>query len=250
MKFYRRLSVIVLLFVFVFGVTRAFALQSRKAGQSPANTAGKASLWQINQAAPARQVSQPRLTSTLPQANFPSRQQPPFGKRQGGGAGHADVCTDGTYLYAVQGPLIHQYAILDLSLVKSIELPQTAVSSDTENSTATLPPPPGPGPSAVCTDVSYLYVLQGSLMHQYALPDMAFIKTVELPQPEVAADTEDTTPILPPPPGPRPSSICTNGSFLSVVQGHMVLQYTLPDFTLVKTVELPVPESLSTAGQE
>ena len=44
-----------------------------------------------------------------------------------------------------------------------------------------------------------------------------------------------------PPPG---GGICTDGKYLYVLQGHMIHQYTIPDFTLKGTVELPRPKPL------
>lgn len=285
-KFRHVVSVIVLLFVFTFGVTAAFALQTRKSGQTSGSTNTKASGLQTNQVQPSRQVSQPQLSSTRTQPNFSAWQQapqppfnkqygapgpgssnfftgqqppqPPFNEQHGGpGPGSSNVCTDGTYLYVIQGSMIHQYAVLDLILVKTVALPQPELATTdtaTSTTTATLPPPPhGVGPAAACTDGTSLYVLQGTQMLQYTLPDLTLAKTVALPQPEpvttnaeTSTTTATTTATLPPPPHGGPSSICTNASSLYVLQGSMMLQYTLPGLTLVTTVELPKPEALST----
>lgn len=263
MKLRHVLSVTVLVCVFAFGVTAAFAGQTRKSGQTSARANTKSSSLQTNQVQPTRQAAQSKPTSAFGfapgQPNFFGGQQPPSNK-QHGGPGSSDVCTDGTYLYAVQGSMIHQYAILDMTLVQTVELPTTALSTtdtaattNTATSTATLPPPPhGAGPGAVCTDGASLYVLRGSVLLQYTLPGLTLANTVELPQPELTTtDAATSTATLPPPPhGAAPSSICINGSSLYVLQGHLMLQYDLSTLTLVTTVELPRPVSPDTTAQE
>jgi hypothetical protein len=43
--------------------------------------------------------------------------------------------------------------------------------------------------------------------------------------------------------GPPPSpSICTDNKYLYVVIGPKIMQYSIPDLTLKKTVDLPLPK--------
>ena len=42
-------------------------------------------------------------------------------------------------------------------------------------------------------------------------------------------------------PHPPPATACTDGKNLYVVMGPKIFQYSLPDLTLKKTVELPKP---------
>ena len=42
-------------------------------------------------------------------------------------------------------------------------------------------------------------------------------------------------------PHPPPASACTDGKNLYVIMGPKIFQYSLPDLTLKKTVELPKP---------
>ena len=226
------------------GVSTAFAQQNTKSGQfaQPQTPFGQAfqpglglSFQPGFRGASARQIFQPGLTSAFAQSNKPPR-----------GAGVSSVCTDKNYLYAIQGPMINQYALPDLTLVKSVELPKPELAADSESgSAATLPTPPrGGAPCALCTDGAYLYVVQGSFVYQYSLPDLTLVQSVELPKPELAADSESgSATTLPTPPwGGAPCALCTDGACLYVVQGFFVYQYALPDLTLVQSVELPKPE--------
>ena len=58
--------------------------------------------------------------------------------------------------------------------------------------------------------------------------------------------TLPTTPDGRPMPGPGLSGICTDGIHLYVFAGPMVYQYSLPDLTLSKSLEIPRPEPPAT----
>jgi len=65
----------------------------------------------------------------------------------------------------------------------------------------------------------------------------------------VLADSDTTLPTTPdgrPMPGPGLSGICTDGIYLYVLAGPNVYQYSLPDLTLTKTLEIPRPEPPTT----
>jgi hypothetical protein len=69
------------------------------------------------------------------QSEYPqSSRQPSVGQPAGtGGMGGmplpppgGGICTDGKYLYVLQGVSIHQYTIPDLTLKKTVELPRSS----------------------------------------------------------------------------------------------------------------------------
>lgn len=65
----------------------------------------------------------------------------------------------------------------------------------------------------------------------------------------VLADSDTTLPATPdgrPMPGPALSGICTDGLHLYVLAGPMVYQYSLPDLTLSKSLEIPRPQPPAT----
>jgi len=62
----------------------------------------------------------------------------------------------------------------------------------------------------------------------------------------VSGFAQQTNSPLPPPHHmgfhpPPPASVCTDGKHLYVIMGPKILQYTTPDLTLKKTLELPRP---------
>jgi hypothetical protein len=44
------------------------------------------------------------------------------------------------------------------------------------------------------------------------------------------------------PPPPAGAGLCMDGTYLFMLRGHSLQQYTVADMTLVKSVELPKPE--------
>jgi len=61
-------------------------------------------------------------------------------------------------------------------------------------------PSSGFGATSICASGDYLYVLQSTKILQYSLPDLTFVKSVDLPKPEIPANfnhpqppTGDTT---------------------------------------------------------
>ncbi|MEW5801701.1 MAG: hypothetical protein AB1847_06305 [bacterium] len=172
MKPYYRITIISLLFVFVLSVTGAFAQRS--------------TVPQLN---PTR-FSQP--CPYYPGAGL-QHQGPPRGPRPV----PSGICTDGQYLYVMDGKIIHQYTLADQTLVRSVELPPPpeppADPTDSGSNGADLdagleplgqrPLPPAPGLAGICTDSQYLYVMQARVIHRYMLPDLTFESTMQLPPP-------------------------------------------------------------------
>lgn len=108
------------------------------------------------------------------------------------------------------------------------------------------PPPPSAG---LCTDGQSLFVMLGATMYQYSLADLSLITTVTLPKPDPQTDSDN--PIrgntnsdneTQPPHPPAGSGLCTDGTYLFMLRGHSIHQYTISDMRLVKSVELPKPE--------
>ncbi len=115
------------------------------------------------------------------------------------------------------------------------------------------PPPAGAG---LCADGQYLFVMAGDAMYQYSIADLSLVNTVALPKlasppdsdnqirGKVSSDVSSDNQTQPPPP-PAGSGLCTDGTYLFMLRGQSIHQYTVSDMTLVKSVELPKPEPLT-----
>ncbi len=125
----------------------------------------------------------------------------------------------------------------------------------------------GPPISAgICTDGQYLFVMAGDSLHQYAAADLTLVTTIDLPRAEPPEDTEDlsqgsvvlsrwaerlavlrgqgdTDTQTQPPPPRGGSGLCTDGTYLFMLRGPAIYQYTVEAMTLVNSVELPKPET-------
>ena len=107
---------------------------------------------------------------------------------------------------------------------------------------------PPPASTGLCTDGQSLFVMAGDTLYQYSAADLSLVTTVALPKPappkesdsnaveKISSDNETQTP--PPPAG---SGLCTDGTYLFMLRGHSIQQYTVSDMTLVNSVELPKP---------
>lgn len=121
------------------------------------------------------------------------------------------ISTDGTYLFVMAGDNLYQFNAADLSLITAVKLarPAPPAESDTQTQSSkfmarwaakvekirdkvsdgagednqTQPPPP-PAGSGLCTDGTYLFILRGHSIQQYAVADMTLVKSVDLPKPE------------------------------------------------------------------
>jgi hypothetical protein len=103
------------------------------------------------------------------------------------------------------------------------------------------------GMSGFCADQQYLYVMAGGKIIQYDITDLKLVKTVDLPKPvppsSVApSGTGSNQPPPPPPPMAGLLGLWAGESFLYVLAGPVIYQYSTPDLTLQTTVELPKPE--------
>ncbi|MFZ2445846.1 MAG: hypothetical protein WAW37_05775 [Syntrophobacteraceae bacterium] len=115
---------------------------------------------------------------------------------------------------------------------------------------AVQPPPPmfpKMGLSGITGDQDYLYVLAGGKIMLYQLNDMVLVKTVDLPDPPSGAlppkpDLSQFPPPFPPPHGGGPHGLWVGGSFLYVLAGPVIHEYSTPDLSLVSSKELPRPE--------
>lgn len=131
------------------------------------------------------------------------------------------------------------------------------------------PPPPHPAGAGLCTDGQYLFVMAGDTMYQYAAADLFLIATVALPKiapppdsdnqthpskfmarwgekvknirGKVSGDVSSENQNQPPPP-PAGAGLCTDGTYLFMLRGHSIQQYTVADMALVKSIDLPKPE--------
>lgn len=117
------------------------------------------------------------------------------------------------------------------------------------------PPPPmfhPMGPSGISADKQHLYVLMDGKIMQFGAADMKLVKTVDLPKPSLpsVARPADVPPQgrppghCPPfgPPMAGPLGIYASESFLYVVAGPVIHQFSTPDLKLLNSVELPGPE--------
>lgn len=119
----------------------------------------------------------------------------------------AEICTDGQYLFVMAGDTLFQYAVADLTLVATIDLPRPEPPEETADQSQgsvvltgwaeklaalrgqagtenrTQPPPPRAG-SGLCTDGTYLFMLRGPEIQQYSVSDMTLVNSVQLPSPE------------------------------------------------------------------
>lgn len=129
-----------------------------------------------------------------------------------------------------------------------------------------MPPPPPMahmmGLSGICADQQHLYVIVCGKILQYGLPDMALLKTVDLPEPGPPPGPppkmtdagkpghppgppqkgEEFGKFPPPPPHMGPQGILASNGSLFVMAGPKIYRYAIPDLTLQATVELPKPE--------
>ena len=106
------------------------------------------------------------------------------------------ICTNGQYLYILDGKVIHQYTLDNLTLMNTVEIPAPEPPTDITPSQRGKQnfeagqgprgrkPHPGPGPSGFCTTGQSLYVMQGKSIYQYTLNDLTLMNTAELPTPE------------------------------------------------------------------
>jgi hypothetical protein len=105
-------------------------------------------------------------------------------------------------------------------------------------------PPTAPPPVQSLANNGYLYVLAGTSVHQYKLPDMTLQKTVTLP---AAEDSNQVNVTAQKPSMPPPLTLIIdqeNLYLLYLVNAGFIYQYSLPDLSLEQIQSLPKPEFL------
>ena len=104
------------------------------------------------------------------------------------------MCTDQQYLYAVTAGKIAQYKLSDMTLVKTVDLPEPLPPS----STPPVAPEPGKGPhfpppfarsNWLLSNAGSLYVMVGPVVYKYSLPDLSLQTAVDLPKPDLPLTT-------------------------------------------------------------
>ncbi len=102
--------------------------------------------------------------------------------------GLSGICGDQEYLYIMAGGKIMLYQLSNMALLKTVDLPETAAPPGPPpqeiDSRPFPPPPPVAGPHGLWSDDHFLYVLAGPSIHEYSIPDLALLNTVELPKPD------------------------------------------------------------------
>lgn len=99
------------------------------------------------------------------------------------------ICADQQYLYVMAGGKIMQYGLTDMTLLKTVDLPEPVPPQNTppkETKSAQAPPfpPPMHGPQGLWVGGDALYILAGPVVYQYTTPDLKLKTTVKLPPPE------------------------------------------------------------------
>ncbi|MBF0508356.1 MAG: hypothetical protein HQK57_05445 [Deltaproteobacteria bacterium] len=119
---------------------------------------------------PAASYAQQTATPTPP-APLPEQFGPPPPMSSG-------ICNTTTHLYVLAGPKILQYSLTTFTLQNTVELPKPDnPQTKPTDSTSPFPPPL----SGISTDGTHLFVLIGSKLIQYSLPDLTLQNTVTLP---------------------------------------------------------------------
>ena len=132
----------------------------------------------------------------------------------------AGLCTDGQSLFVMTGDTLYQYSAADLVLVTTVALPKLAPPTDSDNQTQT-----------------------SKFMARWAEKVKSIRSQVSS---KISSDVSGDNQTQPPPPQ-QGSGLCTDGTYLFMLRGHSLQQYTVADMTLVKSVDLPKPEPPPTA---
>ncbi len=104
--------------------------------------------------------------------------------------GFSGIAGDEEYLYVMAGGKIMAYQLSDMSLVKTVALPDPpaeALPPKPETTTKNPPPfghPHGGGLHGLWANDRYLFVLAGPVVYEYSTPDLTLVSTKVLPKPE------------------------------------------------------------------
>jgi hypothetical protein len=104
--------------------------------------------------------------------------------------GLTGIAADQQYLYVMAGGKILQYKITEMTLLRSVDLPDIAPPQCTPSKPpdpGKFPPHPPMGgpPHGLWAGNGSLYVLMGPVVCTYSVPDLILQKTVQLPKPEL-----------------------------------------------------------------
>ena len=104
--------------------------------------------------------------------------------------GPTGISGDQQYLYVMAGGKILEYQLTDMTLLRSVALPDPGPpgqisTSSTATGSGKFPPPPPPMPHGLWAGNGSLYVLQGPSVYTYSVPDLTLQNTVQLPKPEL-----------------------------------------------------------------
>ena len=97
------------------------------------------------------------------------------------------VSGDQQYLYVMAGGKILEYQLTDMTLLRSVDLPDPGPPTGAppkQPDSGKFPPPP-PIPHGVWAGNGSLYVLAGPFVYTYSVPDLSLQNTVQLPKPEL-----------------------------------------------------------------
>jgi hypothetical protein len=102
--------------------------------------------------------------------------------------GLTGIFGDQQYLYVMAGGKILQYEIAEMTLRRSVDLPDPALPTSGPpkmTEPGKFPPPPPPAlPHGLWAGNGLLYVLAGPVVSIYRVSDLTLQKTMQLPKPE------------------------------------------------------------------
>ena len=104
--------------------------------------------------------------------------------------GLTGISADQQYLYVMAGGKILQYEISEMTLLRSVDLPdiappQGAPPEPADHRKVSTASPMGGPPQGLWAGNGFLYVLAGPAVCIYSVPDLTLQKTVQLPKPEL-----------------------------------------------------------------
>ncbi len=108
--------------------------------------------------------------------------------------GLSGISGEQDYLYVMAGGKIMAYQTSDMSLLKTVDLPDPPADALPPKPDVTQPPPSFPhphggGPHGLWAGNRYLFVLAGPVIYEYTTPDLTLVSTKVLPKPELPVST-------------------------------------------------------------
>ncbi|MGA3115013.1 MAG: hypothetical protein ABSF90_11355 [Syntrophobacteraceae bacterium] len=115
--------------------------------------------------------------------------QPPAGAFVVAGFGPSGISGDQQYLYVMAGGKLLEFQLTDMTLLRSVDLPDPGpppmiTTSSTATDSPNFSPPPPPMPQGLWAGNGSLYVLQGPSVYTYNVPGLTLQNAVALPKPE------------------------------------------------------------------